>query len=754
VTTPRPAGMSVATFTVVILATTTALVLGGIGVTAFRLHRDKELADLREAHGILANQLAESLALPIWNFDRPQIDRVIDGALQDRTVQAVVVRLRDVHATAHVRSRDAAWRSVPGADAATVGDEDSLEESREVVSGGDVLGTVRVLVTTRFLEADRRRELAWIAGTTAALIAVLVLGLYGLLWRIVLRPLKEVDSLAAAVSSGAGGRELFRRAAGEARYRGELEGLRTSLERMLEELERRFTELRASEERLRRSELLFRSVCAASPVGIFVVAPDARSVLVENERWSRMSDAPGRGDRPWTDAVVEAERGEVARRWNDAFASRVPLTLECSLRTAAGEVVLAHVGAVPLPAEPGGELGFLATATDVTGVKQAEADARLRRITSQVEGAVFEVEVAADGVRTIAFANDGLEALFGARWRSAPFRLDELLEQVHPDDRATLSQAIADDRPAQIEVRFEVEPGRQRWLFFQSRPLPSRSGAARTWYHFVTDITARKAAAERLAQVERDAQRALMRSAAELAASNVQLDATNRELEAFSYSVSHDLRAPLRHIDGFAQALEEDHAAELAPGAREHVVAIRAATRRMGALIDGLLDLARITAVEMREGEVDLSALGRELAAALAATDPTRTVRWTIAPGLRARGDEALLRDALGNLLDNAWKYTSQRPEAHIELGAAVEPDGGLALFVRDDGAGFDMQGAGKLFGPFQRLHRASEFAGDGIGLATVRRIVLRHGGRIRAEAAPGRGATFHVSLPSLRLEP
>jgi PAS domain S-box-containing protein len=739
---PRGAAMSVATFTVVILASVTALVLGAVGVIGVRLHGSRAFAELRSAHRLLADQLAVSLVLPIWSFDRAQIDKVIEGAMNDRNAEAVVVRLRDVRSTVHARARDAAWRVVPGEGEP---EEGGLVESRDVVVEGDVVGTVEVRMTTRFVEAEQGQALAWIGGTTAALTAFLVFGLYWLLWRTVLRPLKEVEALAASVSAESGGKELFH----GKRYRGELEGLRTSLERMLGKLGERYDELRASEERLRESELLFRTVCSASPVAISVIGSDGRCAFA-NERWRAMSDAQSRGDRPWTDAVVAGEREEVARRWSDAVARRVALTLECSLGTSAGTPILARVSAVPLHAEPRGITGFLVTATDVSGVKQAEADARLRQITSQIHGAVFEASVEPDGRTTIAFASDGLDALIGPGWGAAPFRAAEFAARIHPEDRSSYLEVMGAGRAAQLELRFEAEPGRSRWLFFQGLPGPTTT-AGRTWYHFVTDISERKAAGLRLVEVEREAKRALIQSAAELAASNALLDATNSELEAFSYSVSHDLRAPLRHIDGFGAALEDDDAGALSAVGRAHVASIRAATRRMGGLIDGLLGLARVTRAPMREDEVDLSALARELSAGLGRADPSRSVRWTIAPGLKARGDEPLLRVALSNLLENAWKYTSRRAAAHIEVGAAPEPDGALALFVRDDGVGFDMEHAGALFGAFQRLHRASEFPGDGIGLATVRRIVLRHGGRIRAEAARDAGATFRLVLPSLR---
>ncbi|MBA3939024.1 MAG: hypothetical protein H0X38_16380, partial [Planctomycetes bacterium] len=224
------------------------------------------------------------------------------------------------------------------------------------------------------------------------------------------------------------------------------------------------------------------------------------------------------------------------------------------------------------------------------------------------------------------------------------------------------------------------------------------------------------------------------------------LEVANRELEAFSYSVSHDLRAPLRAIDGFAQALDEDHGATLAPTARDYLARVRGATRRMAELIDDLLVLARITRAELVRAPVDLSALAEAVVAALRRDAPQRVVTVAIAPGMTASGDARLLTVALENLLGNAWKFTARSPDARITFSASAGPDGPV-FTVRDNGAGFDMAYVGKLFGAFQRLHSASDFPGTGIGLATVGRIIHRHAGKVWAEGALGAGAAFHFTL-------
>ncbi|MBX3220087.1 MAG: GAF domain-containing protein [Labilithrix sp.] len=230
-------------------------------------------------------------------------------------------------------------------------------------------------------------------------------------------------------------------------------------------------------------------------------------------------------------------------------------------------------------------------------------------------------------------------------------------------------------------------------------------------------------------------------------ARTAELEAINAELEAFAYSVSHDLRTPLRVIQGFAQAVAEDADDVLDDEAKGHLRRVTGAAVRMDGLIDALLDLSRVSRAPLARTSVDVTALARELSVELAERDPTREVVFVIEEGLVADADPALLRAALDNLMNNAWKFTSKKAAARIEVGASPVALGApLELFVRDDGVGFDALRAPQLFAPFHRLCGA-DFPGTGIGLATVRRIVRRHGGDIRAESAPERGATFSFTL-------
>jgi signal transduction histidine kinase len=229
-----------------------------------------------------------------------------------------------------------------------------------------------------------------------------------------------------------------------------------------------------------------------------------------------------------------------------------------------------------------------------------------------------------------------------------------------------------------------------------------------------------------------------------------ELEQANKELEAFSYSVSHDLRAPLRRIDGFSKALLDQYGGKLDAEGCHYLARVRAGTQKMSALIDDLLALSRTSRAPLRKEPIDLSKLASNVVAELRDRDPSRAVTVRIADGLTFRGDSRLISVVLVNLLGNAWKFTARNPDAEIAVGWESEA-GEKVFFVKDNGAGFDMARAGNLFAPFQRLHTESEFEGSGIGLATVQRIISRHGGTIRAESSVGRGATFFFTAGETR---
>lgn len=235
----------------------------------------------------------------------------------------------------------------------------------------------------------------------------------------------------------------------------------------------------------------------------------------------------------------------------------------------------------------------------------------------------------------------------------------------------------------------------------------------------------------------------------ELSCRAAQLEEANKELLAFSYTVSHDLRGPLTSINGFSQALLEFYGDKLDDAGKDMLQRIYKGTKRMSQLIEDLLDLSLASHGEMTRETVDLSMLAKRVATELQRTQPERRLEFVIADNVFAEGDLRLMAIAIKNLLGNAWKYAARQPVAHIEFGVSQIKNGKTAYFVKDDGIGFDMSDAEKIFEPFQRLHDLTEFSGTGIGLATVKRIIQRHGGRVWAEGKVGKGATFYFTLPS-----
>ena len=384
----------------------------------------------------------------------------------------------------------------------------------------------------------------------------------------------------------------------------------------------------------------------------------------------------------------------------------------------------------------------LAVVQDIRDRKAAElalqdSQTRFQRMTENVPGMIHRYIVHADGSDELTYVDSQVREIFEVEPEAALQNVNTLWERIHPDDISNVKTRVRASaetlEPLTSEHRLLLPQKGLRWVQIFSRPERLDNGDV-FWDGVAIDISDRKQAEEQIRQTL------------------AQLETSNNELESFAYSISHDLRAPLRAINGFSQALCEDYGDLFDEEGQDYLDRIRANTNRMGQLIDDLLQLSRLSRSELRYTMVDLSSLAQEILGNLQKTDPNRQVDVTITSEITVFADTALMQIVLMNLLENAWKFTSRQPTAHIEFGILPpksQASSAPIYFVKDDGAGFDMTYGHKLFGVFQRLHSINEFPGTGIGLASVQRAIHRHGGQVWADATVGEGATFFFTVPT-----
>jgi PAS domain S-box-containing protein len=411
-----------------------------------------------------------------------------------------------------------------------------------------------------------------------------------------------------------------------------------------------------------------------------------------------------------------------------------------------GSALVLSVTGSPIFEEDGRFTGYRGVGRDITARRRAEEALResqrtLSTLMGNLPGMAFRCGNAPDW--TLQFVSEGAHALTG--WRpdallSGTVRYGDLIDE---RDRervwAEIDAAIVRSQPFQLIYRITTAEGSQKWVWQRGSAVRDADGAVLALEGFISDITERRNAENEVARLNAELEERVRHRTA-------QLEAANAELEAFSYSIAHDLRSPLTSIDGFSHALDE-LCGDLGDQGRHYVGRIRAGVRQMSDLTDAMLSLARLSRVQLRWEAVDLAELARSTMTRLREAQPQRDAALEVTEQLLAHGDPRLLAQVVANLMGNAWKFSAGKPQTRIRVGGRLGENGEVVYFVADRGAGFDMAYAARLFGAFQRLHAPSEFEGTGIGLALVQKIVSRHGGRIWAEARRGEGATFYFTL-------
>lgn len=433
--------------------------------------------------------------------------------------------------------------------------------------------------------------------------------------------------------------------------------------------------------------------------------------------------------------------------WRQAVEARTTYRVEYRMRRHDGVYRWFEARAVPLYNEGGAIVQWFGANTDIQEQRETREalqieKVRLEKLAAASPQLLHSINASPSGHLSFTYASPAFTRLFGLSAEELAADATCLINLYHPDDRAGIEASVLESAREltawKHEWRINV-PGRgEIWIEAHSMPVREADGST-TWHGTLNDITERKRVDREIRALNSELeQRVRVRTAA--------LEQANRDLEAFSYSVSHDLREPLRAMHGFSRALDEDFGELLPTEGRSYLASIRAAALRMGRLIDDLLDFSRTGRQPVKRRLVDLRALVAECLCEFETSDesPREVVIGDLPP---CDADPALLRQALVNLIGNAIKYSRQRKPARIEIASMQTNEGETVYYVRDNGSGFDMRYANRLFGVFQRLHRQEEFEGTGVGLAIVQRVIARHGGRVWAESAPDQGATFYFTI-------
>lgn len=588
------------------------------------------------------------------------------------------------------------------------------------------------------VEVDKKEAFAPVRrlvnyGILTGVVVLLLLSAFAAYFFRVARQLRTIASASKEIADGNYGARV------PLRSEDEIGALAGSFNRMAGEVEERSRALSESEEK-------YRGLVEAINDWVWEVDEDLVYTYVSPRVRSILGYEPEEiiGKTPWV-LMPPEEAERVKKDVAEAMGKREPFNAyENTNIRRDGSIVVLETNASPIFDSKGAFRGYRGIDRDITERKAAEnalrvSESRLANAQRLASLGNWDWDIVTNELHW----SDEIYRIFGVAPREFGATYDAFLGYVHPEDRdkviTAVDGALYDKKYYSIDHRVVLRDGTEK-IVHEEAEVVYDDGRPLRMSGTVQDITERKKAEDEIRKLNVELEERVAERTAEL-------EAANSELEAFSYSVAHDLKTPLRTIDGFARILMRDSAEALGPSGREYIERLVAASRRMGELIDALLKLSRVMRAEISVERVYLSGVARAVASDLKKAQPEREAEVVIQENLAVDGDPGLLKTVMENLLGNAWKFTSKKKAARIEFGSYGEKDGKTVFFVSDNGAGFEMKYAERLFDPFQRLHGEDEFPGTGVGLATVQRIIRRHGGSIWAEGERDRGATFYFTI-------
>lgn len=854
---------SIVVFMIIAFMIITTILLCAFGIINYNLDKNRQWKKLRNELSLTANELALILPLPAWNTDYGHVDNIIESSMTNQNIYGIVASIDN---SFHIRARGDDWKIITLEKEFPVAG--LLSEERNIVYSGQTIGSLKVFASTKILGQNLSRTFISIIMFIPVFATIILAGLYFVLNKVILTPVLNIEKYALAVSSGKGkGLKISGKY-----FQGELDTLKSSIEKMVDIHEERFVELQnevklrtesegrfrtifdfandallicdkntgaildvnhtmclmygytyeealrlevfdlsLESQRLSRSEILelikkaamellkifewqakdkegrlfwidvnIRVTTLSGKECLLITVRDiterkkAEEALRESEaRWKFALEGSGDGVWDWNTVTKkiyfspqwksmlgyeESEIGDSLDEWDSRLYpddrektyrelnlhldGKTPVYInEHRLRCKNGEYKwILDRGKVLTRTQEGKPLRIIGTHTDISERKRSEENLKLFQLSvDQASNIVFWLT--RDG--SFEYVND-------QACRSLGYTREELMklkiwevDPVFPKEDWLPNWDRKDKRQSITEV-FESMHRRKDGTFF---PVDVR--AQHLWFGdrevqvgMCLDITERKGAETEIRKLNEDLEMRVIERTR-------QLEEANRELEAFSYSVSHDLRSPLRAIDGFTRILVEDYSDKVDDEGKRLCGIIIAETHRMGQLIDDLLSFSRMGRSEMKISRINMNVLVKSIIDELSNTYDRLKMDMRIDNLPEVKGDENLLRQVWINLISNAFKFSSKRERPEIEIKGSRE-NNRIIYSIRDNGAGFDMKYSEKLFGVFQRLHSIKDFDGTGVGLAIVKRIIHRHGGEIRAEAEPDKGAVFYISLPDV----